>query len=82
MTIPRIQGTDDQPRDVRERADAEVQIYRIEIRFDFTGTPQEAESAARRAATLLNGEVTAIVDEDWNDLETASPAQNQEGLSG
>jgi hypothetical protein len=46
----------------------ETQTYRIEIRFDFTGTKVEAQAAALLAADSLSGEVTAIFDEDWEEL--------------
>lgn len=48
--------------------DGRPQTYRIEVRFDVTGTQHEAEEAARRAAALLDGDVTAIFDEDWDEI--------------
>ena len=53
------------------RVDAEgtpaIQTYRIELCLDFTGTHEQARAEARRAAALVDGEVTAIFDEDWNE---------------
>lgn len=44
-----------------------TQTYRIEIRFDFTGTLEEARAKAHEVAgTLDGGVVTEICDEDWN----------------
>lgn len=43
-------------------------VYRLEVRWDFTGTEEEARFEAQRVANLINGEVTAILDEDWNDI--------------
>lgn len=42
--------------------------WRIEVRFDFTGTKEEAERAAHEAANKVDGEVTAIFDEDWDEV--------------
>lgn len=50
------------------------QNYRIEIRFDFTGTEAEAREAARKASLELSrhgnfgAEVTAIFDEEWEEI--------------
>ena len=45
------------------------QTYRLEIRFDFTGTEEEAiKQAYRIAGKLDGGMVTGIVDEEWNDV--------------
>lgn len=46
------------------------QTYRIEIRFDFTGTKEAAEAAAQKAANLVgqSAEVTAIMDENFDDV--------------
>lgn len=50
------------------------QIWRIEVRFDFTGTEAEAQEAAGKAANTLdvagfdNPEVTDIADENWNSI--------------
>lgn len=46
----------------------EPQTYRIEVRFDFHGTLKDAEVEAQRVATLVGGEVTDIVDEDFNEV--------------
>jgi hypothetical protein len=62
------------------------QTYRVEVRFDFTGTQEQAEAAARRAAALVGGEVTAIFDEDWNEvdatLRVSWPSRSKEDPSG
>jgi hypothetical protein len=50
----------------------EIQTYRIEVRFDFTGTREQARAEARRAAALVDGEVTAVFDEDWNEIDHRS----------
>ena len=49
--------------------------YRIEIRFDFTGTEEEARKAASQAALHLSSriafgpaEVSAIFNEDWEEI--------------
>lgn len=50
----------------------QVQTWRIEIRFDFTGTKAEAAEIAHRAANGVpgdGGEVTAIFDENWNEVD-------------
>jgi hypothetical protein len=44
------------------------QTYRIEVRFDFTGTQQQAEIEAQRVASLCGGEVTEIWDENWDEI--------------
>jgi hypothetical protein len=49
--------------------EAPPQTYRIEVRFDVTGTQYEAAVAARRAAALLDGDITAIFDEDWDEIQ-------------
>ena len=50
----------------------DIQTYRIEIRFDFTGTKEEAEAAASAVASgerlVESGEVTAIFDEEWDEI--------------
>jgi hypothetical protein len=46
----------------------EAALYRIEIRFDFTGTQTDAEAEAHRVAGLLGGEVTAIFDPDFEEV--------------
>lgn len=46
----------------------EVQTYRIEVRFDFTGTEEDARVVAQEAAKKVGGEVTAIMDEDLDDV--------------
>jgi hypothetical protein len=46
-----------------------VQTYRIEMRWDFTGTEAEAKAEAHRVAgTQQGGEVSAIFDEEWNEV--------------
>jgi hypothetical protein len=45
-----------------------VATYRIEVRFDFTGTQHDAEAEAHRVAGLLGGEVTAIFDPDFEEV--------------
>lgn len=45
------------------------QVYRIEIRFDFFGTKEAAEKAAQSAASTVNGEVTAIFDENFEEID-------------
>lgn len=52
--------------------DETPQTWRIEIRFDFTGTEAEARRAAAVTASRTegtNGEVTAIFDENWNEVD-------------
>ena len=49
--------------------DKDLQTYRIEVRYDFTGSQAEAITSARQAANLIEGEVTAIFDEDWKELK-------------
>lgn len=46
-----------------------TQTYRVEIRFDVTGTEDEARTRATLAAAGLDGEVTAIFDENFNELD-------------
>lgn len=46
------------------------QNYRLEVRWDFTGTQDEAIVEAHRVASLIGGEVTAVLDEEWDELET------------
>jgi len=51
----------------------EEQTYRIEIRFDFTGTKKQAEIIGSYAIGSLppqchNGEITAIFDEDFEEV--------------
>lgn len=43
------------------------QVYRLEIRWYFTGTLAEAQAEAARIAGLVDGSVTGIFDEDWLD---------------
>lgn len=56
-----ISGMQDTPSTERP------QTYRVEIRFDVTGTLEDAQEAASRAAAALDGEVTEILDEEWNE---------------
>lgn len=46
-----------------------TQTWRVEVRFDVTGTKAEAEAEGHRVAGLAGegGEITAIFDEDWNE---------------
>lgn len=44
------------------------QTYRIEVRKDFTGTEDEAKAEAHRCAGVIEGEVTAIFDETWEQV--------------
>jgi hypothetical protein len=46
-----------------------IQTYRIEIRFDLTGTEAEAKAAASKAADDTGGEVTAIFDEQFDEID-------------
>ena len=48
---------------------AHGQTYRVEIRFDVTGTEADARTAAVRAASETGGEVTAIFDESFEELD-------------
>lgn len=67
------ENPDDCTTHEHETAGAEAgQTWRIEIRFDFTGTKAEADEIAGRAANGVpgdNGEVTAIFDENWNEVD-------------
>jgi hypothetical protein len=45
-----------------------TQTFRIEIRFDFTGTTAEAKAKAVEAADEVGGEVTAIFDEEFEEV--------------
>jgi hypothetical protein len=45
------------------------QTYRLEVRWDFTGTEAEAMAEARRVAGLIGGEVTGMWDENWNEVQ-------------
>ena len=52
---------------------AKEQNYRIEIRFDFTGTAEQARKAAQAAVAALprdtpGAEVTAIFNEEWEEI--------------
>jgi hypothetical protein len=38
------------------------------VRFDFHGTLAQAEAAAQQVANQVNGEVTAIFDEDFEEI--------------
>jgi hypothetical protein len=52
-----------------ETNDTKEEMFRIEIRFDFFGTKEDAErEAARIAANLQGGEVTAIFDENFEEV--------------
>ncbi len=43
-----------------------TQTYRIEIRFDHTGTLADATAKAHEIAAACGGEVTDIADENWD----------------
>jgi hypothetical protein len=45
-----------------------TQTFRIEIRFDFTGTTAEAQAKAAEVADEVGGEVTAIFDEQFEEI--------------
>lgn len=45
------------------------QTYRIEVRFDCFNVEDGAIETARKAAAALGGEVTEILDEDWNTVD-------------
>lgn len=49
-------------------AEEKKQTFRIEVRFDFHGTKEEAEKKAQEAAQSVGGEVTAIFDEAWDEV--------------
>lgn len=44
------------------------QVHRVEIRFDFVGSTREAWAEAEKVAGMVGGEVTAVFDEDWNEV--------------
>jgi hypothetical protein len=46
-----------------------AQNYRIEIRFDVWGSEAEARAAADKAAEAIGGEITAIFDEQFDELD-------------
>ena len=48
--------------------DHAVQTYRVEIRFDVTGTEAEALAAAAAAADATDGEITAVFDEQFDEV--------------
>lgn len=60
---------------VPDEGPEEPQTWRIEIRFDFTGTKVDAQQRGQDAALSLmregahGAEVTAIFDENWNEVE-------------
>ncbi len=43
------------------------QIYRLEIRWDFTGSLEEARREATRVALEHDASVTGIFDENWDE---------------
>jgi hypothetical protein len=49
--------------------DVASETFRIEIRFDVTGTVADARERAAEAARLVDGEVTAIFDENWDEMD-------------
>jgi hypothetical protein len=55
-------------RPARHHASTKKQTYRIELRFDVHGTQAEAERAAQAAASQVGGEVTAIFDEEFEEI--------------
>jgi hypothetical protein len=44
------------------------QVYRLEVRWDHRGTEDEARAEAQRVAALVDGEVTAVFDEAWEEI--------------
>lgn len=46
-----------------------AQTFRVEIRFDVTGTEADARTAAADAAGKIGGTVTAIFDEQFEELD-------------
>jgi len=42
-----------------------TQTYRVEIRFDVTGTSADAWAVGMRAARMFGGEITEVTDEEW-----------------
>lgn len=44
-------------------------VYCIEVRFDFTGTRKEVQAHAANVAQQVGGYVTAIFDENWDELD-------------
>lgn len=46
-----------------------VQTFRIEVRFDHTGTLEEARRVAHAASNAPGGMVSAIFDEDWDEVQ-------------
>jgi hypothetical protein len=49
-------------------ARAKEQTYRIEVRFDFHGTQAAAERRAMEVSSQVGGEVTAIFDEQFEEI--------------
>lgn len=45
-----------------------TQVYRIEIRADFEGTQEEAIEEGNRLADLVDGELTAVFNEDFEEV--------------
>jgi hypothetical protein len=44
-------------------------LYRVEIRVDIEAdSPESAEALAWKAVADGDGEVTAVFDEDWNEV--------------
>jgi hypothetical protein len=63
--------------DEPEVTSEESQTYRLEIRWDFTGTKVEAFEEAQRVASLCGGEVTDVMDEDYETVEEDQPVTRQ-----
>lgn len=68
------ENPDDCTTHEHETVTAEVQTWRIEVRFDFTGTKAQVQQRGQDAALQLmregahGAEVTAIFDENWNEV--------------
>jgi hypothetical protein len=45
-----------------------VQTFQVEVRFDVTGTVDEARAAGAKVAGELDGSVSGVFDEDWNEV--------------
>lgn len=64
-------GLADRIDDLRRKRDEQPQTWRVEVRYDFTGTRSEViANAHRTAAQVADGaEVTSIMDENWDDID-------------
>jgi hypothetical protein len=54
--------------ELRQMAGGAEQTYRVEVRFDYTGTKDAVDAHAHAVAGALGGEVTSIVDEAWEEV--------------